>query len=158
MKIHHYQMNLEWTGNQGVGTASYQAYTRTHLLGGAHKGSHIEGSSDPAFRGDPSRYNPEELLVGSLSACHMLWYLHLCSANGVVVTAYTDAPEGSMVEEADGGGQFTEVVLRPQVWVREAAMQARAAELHEEAHRLCFIARSCRFEVRCEGVVWVAAE
>ena len=47
----------------------------------------IAGSADPAFRGDRTRYNPEDLLVASLAACHMLWYLHLAADAGVVVVA-----------------------------------------------------------------------
>lgn len=112
----------------------------------------IPGSSDPAFRGDPARLNPEELLVASLSQCHMLWFLHLCAAARVVVTSYRDQPMGTMTETADGGGHFTEIVLRPEVDFAEPAQAARAAELHERAHELCFIANSVNFPVRCDPV------
>lgn len=110
-------------------------------------------SSDPAFRGDASRWNPELLLVSALSQCHLLWYLHLCADAGVVVTGYVDAAEGTMVEGADGGGRFEEVVLRPAVTVAEAAIVDRALSLHERAHELCFIARSVNFHVRHEPTV-----
>jgi organic hydroperoxide reductase OsmC/OhrA len=105
------------------------------------------GSSDPAFRGDPGRYNPEELLVAALSQCHLLWFLHLAATAGVVVTGYTDRPEGTMTEHADGAGEFTEVVLRPAVTVAEPGMVDAVAGLHERAHRMCFIARSVSFPV-----------
>lgn len=110
----------------------------------------IAGSSDPAFRGDAARYNPEELLVASLSACHMLWYLHLCSDAGIVVTSYDDAASGTMAEHADGSGEFTEVTLRPRVAIAEGSRQGEAETLHGRAHALCFIARSVRFPVRIE--------
>src|SRR3954469_21032932 len=113
-KEHTYEISIQWTGNTGEGTKSYSSYRRDYLVHAGDKAA-ISGSSDPAFRGDTSRYNPEELLVASLSSCHMLWYLHLCADAGVSVLAYEDAAEGTMVEGADGGGRFTEVVLRPKV-------------------------------------------
>lgn len=145
MKTHAYTCTLEWTGNTGEGTRTYRGYARDHVLRFPGKPP-LPGSSDPAFRGDPARYNPEELLVASLSACHMLWYLHLCSAHGIVVAAYTDAAEGTLAEEADGSGQFTSVTLRPAVRISDGD-PAHARQLHAEAHRLCFIARSVRFPV-----------
>ena len=112
----------------------------------------IAGSSDPNFRGDATRYNPEELLVASLSACHMLWYLHLCAENGIVVTAYVDDARGTMAETEDGGGRFTEVMLRPAVTIASGDNE-RAQRLHERAHQLCFIANSMNFPVRCEATI-----
>jgi organic hydroperoxide reductase OsmC/OhrA len=147
-KEHRYTLSVRWTGNLGRGTENYRAYSRSHEIAGQHKTRVIDGSSDPAFRGDPSRYNPEELLVGALSSCHMLWFLHLCSDAGFVVTEYDDAPEGRMQEREDGGGEFTEVALRPRVKITD---QSRAGELegiHQRAHELCFIARSVKFPVR----------
>jgi len=110
----------------------------------------IPGSSDPAFRGDRECYNPEELLVASLSSCHMLWYLHLCADDGIDVVAYEDTALGEMLENADGSGAFVEVVLRPRVRIAPGADAVRAAALHEEAHRRCFIANSVNFPVRHE--------
>jgi organic hydroperoxide reductase OsmC/OhrA len=148
---HHYQTRTEWTGNLGSGTSHYAAYTRNHLLQAPGKSSQILGSSDPAFRGDPSRYNPEELLVASLSACHMLWFLHLCAVNEVVVLEYLDEATGIMEETANGGGHFSEVTLYPQVKLADAAMIERAKPLHAKANELCFIANSCNFPVKHEG-------
>jgi organic hydroperoxide reductase OsmC/OhrA len=147
MKKHQYLLDLAWTGNLGQGTANYRAYSRDHQVGASGKPS-LLASSDPAFRGDPTRYNPEELLVASLAGCHLLWYLHLCAEAGVVVTSYHDQPSGTMTENPDGSGQFTEVWLRPQVVVAEAQMVEPALALHTQAHKLCFIARSCNFPVR----------
>jgi organic hydroperoxide reductase OsmC/OhrA len=149
-KEHRYTVAVEWTGNTGAGTAGYRAYERSHEISapGAPKPA-IPGSSDPAFRGDRSRWNPEELLVASLSACHKLWYLHLCADAGVVVTDYVDRAEGWMVEE-DGGGRFRRVVLRPVVTLASGSDAERAQALHHEAHRLCYIANSVSFPVEHE--------
>ncbi|MBL8837521.1 MAG: OsmC family protein [Alphaproteobacteria bacterium] len=145
---HHYETTVTWTGNLGTGTSSYRAYSRAHEI--AVEGRPvIPGSSDPAFRGDATRHNPEDMLVASLSACHMLWYLHLCAAAGVVVTRYVDRAEGVMAEEADGAGQFVRVVLRPEIALAPAADETRATALHHEAHAKCFIARSVNFPVEC---------
>lgn len=146
MKEHHYKTTVNWTGNTGKGTQSYTAYTRDYSISTEGKPT-IEGSSDPAFRGDKSRYNPEELLLASLSSCHMLWYLHLCSENGVIVTSYIDTAKGTMAETTDGGGQFTEVTLYPVVTVADTSMIDKANELHVKANKLCFIANSCNFPV-----------
>src|SRR5688572_29026869 len=110
MKQHQYKTTVTWTGNKGSGTSDYRAYERGHTISADGK-TDILCSSDPAFRGDKTKYNPEDILVGSLSGCHMLWYLHLCAENGVVVTNYTDHATGIMAENSDGSGQFTEVTL-----------------------------------------------
>ncbi|HVV20914.1 MAG TPA: OsmC family protein [Pseudonocardiaceae bacterium] len=114
----------------------------------------ILGSSDPAFRGDPTRWNPELALVGALSQCHMLWYLHLCAESGVVVTAYTDNAQATMLDTGDSG-RFTEAVLRPHVQVTSEDMVERAVALHADAHHACFIAASVNFPVHHEPVVTV---
>jgi organic hydroperoxide reductase OsmC/OhrA len=146
---HLYPIRMEWTGNTGTGTADYRGYQRAHEYSVAGKPV-IPGSSDPNFRGDPSRYNPEELLVMSLSSCHMLWYLHLCAEAKIVVTAYVDEAVGTMVEVKETGGHFTEVVLRPVVTLQAGSDVALAMSLHERAHHLCFVANSVKFPVRCE--------
>lgn len=142
---HHYELEMEWTGNRGTGTDQYRNYARDHIVRIVGK-PELLGSSDPAFRGDRSRHNPEELLVAALSACHMLSYLHVCVKNGVVVTAYTDRATGTLRTIGDGG-QMAEVILYPEVTVRDADMVEKARSLHGEASRLCFIARSVNFPV-----------
>jgi len=149
---HSYKVNLTWTGNTGSGTSSYKAYERSYNIDVEGKPA-IAGSSDPAFRGDRSRWNPEELMVGSLSACHKLWYLHLCATAGIVVLAYSDQAEGVMEETADGSGRFVSVTLHPQVTIAAGGDAAKARALHEPAHEKCFIANSVNFPVRCEPVV-----
>jgi organic hydroperoxide reductase OsmC/OhrA len=145
-RAHHYTTTTVWTGNDGAGTAGYRAYRRDHLIQAAGKPD-LPGSSDPGFRGDPARYNPEELLVASLSACHMLWYLHLCAVDGIVVTAYEDRATGTMHERADGSGYFTNVTLAPRVEITPESDRERAMALHGEAHRMCFVANSVNFPV-----------
>jgi len=147
MNIHKYQLQVQWTGNTGPGTTSYKSYNRSYTVATENK-SEIHGSSDPAFRGDPTKYNPEELLLASLSSCHMLWYLHLCAEAGIVVVDYVDHAKGIMFEAEDGGGQFSEVLLQPIVTVTDSDMVERANELHKAANKLCFIARSVNFEVK----------
>ncbi|WP_190821334.1 OsmC family protein [Saccharopolyspora pogona] len=148
-QAHSYRTTVIWTGNTGDGTASYRGYSREHVVDIDGKPP-LKASADPAFRGDPELHNPEDLLVAALSQCHMLWYLALCSTSGVVVTAYQDDASGDMVEDPDTGGQFTEVVLRPQVTIADVAMLPMAEKLHEQAQSKCFIANSVNFPVRHE--------
>jgi organic hydroperoxide reductase OsmC/OhrA len=145
VKSHRYETRLHWVAG-GEGTKNYRGYRRDFTIGAAAK-PEIPGSSDPAFLGDASRYNPEELLVASLSSCHMLWYLHLCARNRVAVLEYRDDAVGTMHENADGSGEFVRVELRPAISIARGDDRARAMALHHDAHRLCFIARSVNFPV-----------
>ncbi|HTQ53768.1 MAG TPA: OsmC family protein [Bryobacteraceae bacterium] len=154
-KIHRYPVTVTWTGNTGTGTSSYRGYQRSHEITAGTRKPPIPGSSDPAFRGDPERWNPEELLVAALSACHKLWYLHLCAVSGIVVMGYEDRAEGVMLEAPDGSGRFERVTLRPQVTVAPGSDVAKARELHHAAQEKCYIANSVNFpvahepEIRC---------
>ena len=144
---HHYTTIIKWTGNKGTGTDSYRNYERSHEIIIYNKPT-IAGSSDPAFRGDATKHNPEDLLISSLASCHMLWYLHVCAEAGVIVTNYIDHATGTMTETANGSGRFTEVILNPIITVTEEHMIAKANELHKKANELCFIANSVNFPVR----------
>jgi organic hydroperoxide reductase OsmC/OhrA len=150
--IHTYDLTVTWTGDQGQGTADYRSYARDHVVS-AEGRPDLAGSADPTFRGDDTRWNPEQLLVAALSQCHMLWYLHLCATNDVVVTSYVDHAHGEMRTHKDGSGEFTSVVLRPEVVVAEPAMVERAVALHADAPTLCFIARLVNFPVTHEPTV-----
>ena len=154
---HRYKTQLVWTGNRGAGTAAYAAYDRAHEVKVAGKPA-LPMSSDPNFRGDRARHNPEELLVASLASCHMLWYLHLAAESGVIVTAYEDSAEGLMDESADGSGRFTQVTLRPRVHCAPGTDTALALALHTRAHEKCFIANSVNFPVQCEATFAAADE
>jgi organic hydroperoxide reductase OsmC/OhrA len=150
MKPHYYSLTVNWTGNKGEGTNGYKSYERSHeiIVEGKEK---IMGSSDPAFLGDSTKHNPEDLLLASISSCHMLWYLHLCSDAGIVVTNYTDNAKGIMEETADGGGKFTSVILYPTITLKNIEQKEAANALHTKANELCFIANSLNFEVEHEA-------
>jgi organic hydroperoxide reductase OsmC/OhrA len=150
-KLHQYAALTEWIGNRGTGTSDYKSYDRNHNITMSGRPL-LTCSSDPAFRGDPTRHSPEDLLVASVSGCHMLWYLHLCAVNGVIVTKYSDEAKGTMAENKDGSGQFTEITLNPKVTVTEASMIDKANALHHEANQMCFIARSLNFPVHHKPV------
>ncbi len=153
-KQHSYRTRVTWTGNPGGGTTSYRAYSRDHEITGQGKRM-IEGSSDPSFRGDAMRWNPEELLLASVAACHKLWYLGLCANAGIVVHSYEDEAEGTMEEEKNGAGQFTGITLKPRVVVSAGSDKAAAEALHHDAHAMCFIARSVNFPITHRPVITV---
>jgi organic hydroperoxide reductase OsmC/OhrA len=146
---HNYSVNVLWTGNTGQGTSDYRSYTRNHEISVPGKPP-VPGSSDPKFRGDATRYNPEELMIAALSTCHMLWYLHLCADAGVVVVSYEDRAEGTMRETSEGAGHFISVTIRPHVIVKGSVAQAET--LHQRAHELCFIANSVNFPVEHKSI------
>lgn len=143
---HHYSLTVRWTGNLGNGTSSYREYSRDHdvEIPGLPV---LKGSADPTFRGDRSRYNPEQLLLTALAQCHMLSFLHVAVRHGVVVLSYEDDATGLMRLNRDGSGQFENVTLRPRVTVADPAHIAMAEDMHREANALCFIARSVNFPV-----------
>jgi organic hydroperoxide reductase OsmC/OhrA len=155
MGAHHaYAVTVRWpsqtldSGSAAGATTSYTAYTRDHDV--ALPGRPVlPGSADPAFRGDPQRFGPEDLFVASLSQCHMLWFLHLAAESGLVVREYRDEATGTMRVEARGEGQFTDVTLRPRIVVdaSDQATDERVAELHHRAHSMCFLSRSVNFRV-----------
>ncbi|MGW7577572.1 OsmC family protein [Streptomyces sp. NPDC054765] len=154
-RTHSYDVVVEWTGNLGSGTEGYHSFSRAHEVLASGK-TPIAASSDPAFRGDPGRWNPEELLVASVAQCHMLWYLHLCAVGGVTVVDYEDRAHGTMTMDATGGGgRISEVILRPEVTVADASMTDTARTLHDEVHSVCFIARSVNFPIRHEPLICV---
>ncbi|HTW04148.1 MAG TPA: OsmC family protein [Streptosporangiaceae bacterium] len=151
-RVHSYDVSVNWIGNLGPGTSSWRAYSRDHEVTASDRAP-IAASSDPAFRGDPGRWNPELELVAALSQCHMLSYLHRCAEAGIVVTAYADDARGTMAENEDDGGHFIEVVLRPQVTVADETMIEKAVSLHHDAREKCFIANSVNFPVRHEPTI-----
>lgn len=153
-RIHHYQTTTTWTGNLGAGTSDYRAYSRNHEIAAPKKAVPIPGSSDALFRGDPARYSPEDLLVASLSACHMLWVLHFCASVAIVVSDYSDEAAGEMLEHPDGSGEFTLVTLRPRMTITDGSRLEEALAIHHKAHQFCFVARSVNFPVKLEPSVF----
>ncbi|WP_027209897.1 OsmC family protein [Burkholderia sp. WSM2232] len=148
---HTYKVCVQWTGNRGSGTSGYRDYGRDHVIASGNKPA-IAGSSDAAFLGDADRWNPEDLLVASASACHKLWYLHLCSDAGIVVMDYRDDAEGTMLDSPQQG-RFSQIVLRPRVLVQAGADVELARRLHHAAHEKCYIANSVNFPILCEPVI-----
>ncbi len=157
MEIQHsYEVALEWQGNRGTGTSDYRSYGREHVITAKDK-PEIAGSADRAFRGNPERWNPEELLLAALSQCHLLSYLHVAASHGIVVTAYSDSASGVMEQTGDGGGHFISATLRPLVTIAPGddpvALLDLARTLHHEASEKCFIAASVNFPVHHEPIV-----
>jgi organic hydroperoxide reductase OsmC/OhrA len=151
---HRYALTVRWTGNLGEGTSSYRGYSRDHDI--EIPGLPVlQGSADPTFHGDRTRYNPEQLLLAALSQCHMLSFLHVAVKHGVVVTAYEDRAEGLMRTNRDGSGQFESATLRPRVTLAAPAAEDLLAELHTAANAVCFIARSVNFPVLHEPTALV---
>lgn len=148
MKNHIYEIKVEWTGNEGKGTLDYKSYNRNHKIIANGKHNAIQGSSDPSFLGDKTKYNPEDLFLSSIASCHMLWYLHLCSMHKIIVTEYVDSATGIMEETKNGSGQFTQVTLHPNVKITDSTKIEKANQLHEEANNMCFIANSCNFKIK----------
>jgi organic hydroperoxide reductase OsmC/OhrA len=149
---HSYTVSVQWTGNLGTGTSAYTDYERAHTIQVQGKPA-LLGSSDPNFRGDGSRYNPEELLIASLASCHMLWYLHLCAEANIIVTDYTDQAVGKMIDQGSKGGHFAEATLYPKVTMQPGVSSPLADEFHYRAHRLCFIASSVNFPVHIQATI-----
>jgi organic hydroperoxide reductase OsmC/OhrA len=149
---HLYTLDLLWRGDH---TRTYESYTREHLIRINGK-SELRATADPMFRGDGALHNPEDLLLAALSGCHLLTYLALCARARINVLSYRDQAEGTLVLAKDGGGHFSEVVLRPEVVVEDAAHEGKAIALHAAAHKYCFIANSVNFPVRNEPVVRAA--
>jgi len=146
-KQHQYQLKVTWTGNKGTGTDHYTHYERSHTIEVENKVT-LLASSDAPFLGDATKHNPEDFLLASLATCHMLWYLHLCADAGVIVTNYIDNPQGTLLQQDDGGGSFSSVTLHPKVIVLHASMIEKANSLHIKANQKCFIANSVNFEVK----------
>ena len=156
MKTHRYTVDVSWTGNRGTGTRDYAAYDRSHEIRSQGKTS-ILGSSDPVFRGDPTRWNPEELFVSTLSTCHQLWYLHFCAVSRVCVISYDDSAEGVMEESGTAGGRFTSVTLRPRVVITDDSDFEAAKAAHDKAHHACFIANSVNMPITVQPTIVTAA-
>jgi organic hydroperoxide reductase OsmC/OhrA len=152
MKKHLYRSKINWTGNTGESTRNYHSYERSYTVSIDGKVD-ISGSSDPAFSGNPQLHNPEDLLLAAVSSCHLLWYLHLCSIHKILVLEYTDYAEGTMVENENGSGKFTEIILKPEIVVAEESMIEKAFELHHTASEYCFIANSLNFKVKHEAKI-----
>lgn len=154
-KTHDFKAHIVWDGNLGDGTSTYKGYGRNYRVQ-VHGKPDLPASADPVFRGDSDRYNPEDLFVASVSACHLLTYLALCPRAKISVVAYEDDASGTLLLTPDGGGKFESVTLRPKVTIAAGGDEKRAMELHDTAHELCFIAASVSVPVHHEPQIIVA--
>jgi organic hydroperoxide reductase OsmC/OhrA len=154
---HNYKLDVKWTGNQGTGTSNYKDFERSYNIEIENKVD-ILGSSDPEFRGDKTKHNPEELLLASVSSCHMLWYLHFCTENKIIVTDYVDNATAVLEVTADGNGKFASITLNPNVSVTEKTMIEQATELHKKANEFCFVANSLNFKVDHQPIINVVRD
>lgn len=150
-KKHTYAATVNWTSEATGSTTNYRSYSRDHTLQVQDKAD-ILASADPAFRGDKTRHNPEDMLVAATASCHMLWYLHFCAVNGVEVLSYTDTAVGTMNEgsgqgEARNGGHFAEITLNPVISISEKSDPEKALVLHHDANKECFIANTLKCPV-----------
>lgn len=146
LDLHSYAISIHWTGDRGEGTSGYRSYGRDHVVS-APGLPDLPGTADPTFHGDKDRWNPEQLLLAALTQCHMLSYLHVAVKNGLVVTGYSDASQGTLRLNRDGSGEFTSVTLNPRVELADESQRALADSLHAQANSVCFIARSVNFPV-----------
>lgn len=146
---HTFKVVLNWISNQKSSDKSVRFYSKSHTI-------KIEGKDDlkvsaaKAFKGDPSLYNPEDLLLSSLTSCHMMSYLYCCSINDLEIISYQDYSEAFLEVNADGSGKITKVILRPTVTIKEEENVQLAKDLHQKASELCFIANSCNFLIEHE--------
>ena len=150
----HYHTTLKWSGDAHGSTKSVEGYSREFRAEFEGKPS-LRGSADPAFHGDPALYNPEDLLLSALSACHMLSYLAVCAHAGIAVLSYED-PAVATLARRDGRVRFVNVLLRPKVVLEPGGNIEKARALHERAHDICIIANSVNFPVRYEASVALA--
>jgi organic hydroperoxide reductase OsmC/OhrA len=142
---HLFKATAKWASKQNPELAS-RFYSKSHTISLEGKPI-LEVSAAKAFKGDPSLYNPEDLLLSSLVSCHMMSYLYVCSQNGIEVLAYSDNAEATLEVNPDGSGRFTEVRLNPKVTIANSDKAEVAVALHKKANQLCFIANSCNFPV-----------
>jgi organic hydroperoxide reductase OsmC/OhrA len=149
-KNHLYRTSLHWSAEGGEGTKTYKSFARTHRITAKTK----SGEDKPAIVATSAfhsldHYNPDEMLLASLSSCHMLWYLHLCADNSVVVVDYRDEAELVLRLDAKGEGKVERAMLRPRVRISSGDPDVARA-LHKDAHAKCFVANSVKFPVECE--------
>jgi organic hydroperoxide reductase OsmC/OhrA len=143
---HLFKAKLNWFSAKKEEVSTSKIYSKSHTVT-------IEGkpilnvSAAKAFKGDPTLYNPEDLLLSSIVSCHMMSYLYVCAQNGIEVLSYTDNAEATLEVSDNGSGRFIEVRLYPKVVIKQKEKIAEALRLHQKANELCFMANSCNFPV-----------
>jgi organic hydroperoxide reductase OsmC/OhrA len=157
--MHHYRVTCAWDGSTAGG---YEAYSRAHRATAPPAAAALTLASDPAFRGDPTLLNPEQLLVMAAASCQLLSFLAVAARARLDVLAYEDDARGEMPDD-DRPLRITRIHLRPRVTVRAGdqhrgrhdALVERVRHLSEVAHRECFIANSVTTDIEVEPTVTV---
>jgi organic hydroperoxide reductase OsmC/OhrA len=152
-KEHRYTANCSWRGSTGEG---YERYTRAHDMSAPPAAATLELSSDPAFRGDPARLNPEQLLLMAASSCQMLSFLAIAARKRLNVVEYDDAAEGVMPED-DKPVRITRILLKPRIVLEPPADPDTVRDMLELAHTQCFIANSLKSRIDIEPEIIIIA-
>ncbi|QDO92455.1 osmotically inducible protein OsmC [Formosa sediminum] len=141
-----FKISNSWSLEHASKITSKGGSIKTHQVF-LEKGKTLEVSAAKPFKGDPSKYNPEELLMAALSSCHFMSYLYVCEQAGITILEYSDTVEGILNLQANGSGAFAKISLNPQVKIENQDQIQLAESLHEKAGNLCFIANSCAFKI-----------
>ena len=147
--VHRYSTRLAWSGSTAAG---YEDYSREHTLSAPPAEQELRLASDPAFRGDARRLNPEQLVVAAASSCQLLEFLALAAKARIDVLGYSDDAEGTM-DESDEPARIQRIVLRPRIRVAEGSSEERVRRLVELAHEHCYVANSLRSEIVVEAEI-----
>ena len=144
---HKYQLKLNWTGGSEIDAIQNDRMYEVLI----DRKPTIYGSADKPFFGDPEKYNPEDLLLAALSACHMMSFMYVCRKLGIKVYHYEDHATGLLKINQDGTGQFEFAELKPKVKADHMPDGMIFKELNSRAAKLCFIKRSINFTVNYKG-------
>ncbi|MGV0996986.1 OsmC family protein [Empedobacter falsenii] len=143
---HLFKVALNWIKKESKMDSSTRIYTKSHHISIEGKPD-LEVSAAKAFKGDPNLYNPEDLLLSSLTSCHMMSYLYCCAQHKIEVISYQDHSEATLQVNPDGSGKIVKVDLFPDIIISDSSQIELALSLHKKANELCFIANSCNFPV-----------
>lgn len=146
---HRYEVKCSWEGSTGSG---YETYDRNFDAATVPPSQPLRLTADPAFRGDTTLLNPEQLLVLAASACQLLSFLAVAARGRVDVVAYEDNAVGEMPID-DRPIRVSRIALRPHIVVRGPADEDKVRHLVEVGHRECFIAHSLTSEIRIEPTI-----
>ena len=143
---HLFKAKLDWFFSVTEKDSPSKTYQKSHRITIEDKAV-LQVSAAKVFKGDPSLYNPEDLLLSSVVSCHMMSYLYVCEQSGIEVLSYSDEAEATLEVLANGSGRFVNVKLYPKVIIANKEKIAEALLLHQKANELCFIANSCNFPI-----------
>jgi organic hydroperoxide reductase OsmC/OhrA len=141
-----HKITLNWT--KGNAPFTYDAYPRDHRIN-FKNGEAVSFSAAAAYKGDPAKGDPEDMLVAALSSCQMLTFLAIAAKKKLTVLSYDDEAVG-FLEKEGGKLWITRVILRPKIVFETAPDAATLAEMNHMAHEQCFIANSVKTEVTVE--------